>query len=98
MKWLLCNGICRIVQESGGVTQLKGHRGPNGADNLDYQTAIANEGDKEHFGYSDGVGCPYFEACGERPRYIIGGGKPTGGDPTNPEGWAPLAAGEFILG
>lgn len=90
--------ICRIVKESGGITQLKGHRGPNGADDLEYQSAVADEGDKEHFGYADGISSPYFEGCGESPRYIIGGGKPTGRAPSKPEGWAPLAAGEFILG
>lgn len=90
--------ICQILQAYGGITQLTGHRGPNGADNLDYQLAVADDGNKEHFGYSDGISSPYFEGCGESPRYIIGGGKPTGGDPTKAEGWAPLAAGEFILG
>src|SRR4029077_16319065 len=29
---------------------------------------------------------------------VIGGGKPTGGDPHSAAGWAPLATGEFILG
>jgi len=90
--------ICCILGESDGVELLTGHRGPGGAEDLAYQPAIAADSDKEHFGYSDGISSPYFEGCGESPRYILGGGKPTGQDPTKPEGWAPLAAGEFILG
>ncbi len=80
------------------LPQLIGHRGPDGADNLPYQSAIADNGGKEHFGYSDGISSPYFEGCGENKRYIVGGGKPTGGDPRTADGWAPLAAGEFIFG
>ena len=93
------NSYAAIVQiaASGGVTQLEGHRGPNGAI-LPYQPAVALDGGKEHFGYSDGISNTYFNGCGEDPKYVIGGGKPTGGDPRTVAGWAPLAAGEFLLG
>jgi Dyp-type peroxidase family len=45
---------------------------------------------KEHFGYSDGFGNPDIAATGLPPQ--PGGGKPTD------QGWAPVAAGEFLLG
>jgi len=90
--------ICGILEQTGGVTQLKGHRGPNGAEDLEFQPANALAGGTEHFGYADGISSPYFEGCGEDPRYIVGGGKPTGQDPASPKGWEPLAAGEFVFG
>jgi Dyp-type peroxidase family len=90
--------ICGILEETGGVTQLTGHRGPNGEEDLPYQPAMALEGGKEHFGYSDGVSSPYFKGCGENPRFVIGGGKPTGEDPSTAAGWEPLEAGEFVFG
>ena len=98
--------IQRILGASPGVTQMTGHRGA-GSDQLPYQSAaalapskedIGHPGGKEHFGYSDGISTTFFEGCGEDPALVIGGGKPTGGDPRTPEGWAPLATGEFILG
>jgi deferrochelatase/peroxidase EfeB len=90
--------ICGILDSTGGVSQLAGHRGPDGADNLPYQPAVADESGKEHFGYADGLSSPYFRGCGENPRYMIGGGKPTGGDPCTADGWAPLEPGEFLFG
>ena len=90
--------ICGILAATGGVVQLSGHRGPNGAQDLPYQAAIATDSNKEHFGYADGISTSYFEGCRENPRYVVGGGKPTGLDPTTPAGWAPLAAGEFVFG
>ncbi len=90
--------IGAILSACGGVTQLSGHRGPDGAEDLDYQPAIARPDGKEHFGYADGISSSYFAGCGENPRYMIGGGKPTGHDPRTAAGWAPLAAGEFVLG
>jgi len=90
--------VCGILNATGGVTQLKGHRGPNGAEDLPYQPANALAGGTEHFGYADGISSPYFEGCGEDPRFIIGGGKPTGLDPATAAGWEPLAAGEFVFG
>jgi deferrochelatase/peroxidase EfeB len=88
--------VLEVVAKSGGVTQLSGHRGPKGL--LDYQPAVALAGGKEHFGYSDGISNTYFKGCGENPRYVIGGGKPTGRDPSTLAGWEPLEAGEFLLG
>ena len=89
--------ILNTAADTGGVTLLTGHRGPEGA-LLDYQPAVAMASGKEHFGYSDGISNTYFNGCGENPRYVIGGGKPTGGNPRTMAGWEPLAAGEFILG
>ncbi len=92
--------ILRILSRAApGVRQLVGHRGA-GCDNLPYQPAAALVGrwNKEHFGYSDGISGTYFEGCGEDPKLVIGGGKPTGKDPAKLEGWAPLAAGEFVFG
>jgi len=98
--------IQRILAANPGVSQLVGHRGA-GVDNLPYQPAsglppspetLGYPGGKEHFGYSDGISTSYFEGCGEDPILVIGGGKPTGQDPHTAAGWAPLAAGEFVLG
>lgn len=47
--------------------------------------------DKEHFGYSDGIGNPDIEGDGWPAS--AGSGKPDGKG-----GWAPLKAGEFVLG
>jgi deferrochelatase/peroxidase EfeB len=85
------------------VEQLSGHRGPDGATDLPYQkaSAIHKKGVPqayEHFGYRDGISDPYFEASSGNPNRVIGGGKPTRGDPTTKEGWEPLETGEFILG
>ena len=90
--------ICGILAATGGVTQLVGHRGANGVEDLPYQSAIASDSNREHFGYADGISTSYFEGCRESARYVVGGGKPTGLDPTTKEGWAPLAAGEFVFG
>src|ERR1700694_4662756 len=98
--------ILHILAANHGVTQLVGHRGP-GSDTLPYQPAsvilptkdnLGFPGGKEHFGYNDGISTTFFEGCGEDKNLVIGGGKPTGGDPRTAAGWAPLAAGEFILG
>jgi deferrochelatase/peroxidase EfeB len=98
--------IQQILSANPGVSQLVGHRGAGG-DNLPYQPVAAllpgketlgYPGGKEHFGYSDGISTTFFEGCGEDPNQVIGGGKPTGKDPRTPAGWAPLAAGEFVLG
>ena len=80
---------------TGGITQLEGHRGPNGT-LLPYQPAAALPGGTEHFGYRDGISNSYFCGSGEDPQGVIGGGKPTGADPRTMAGWAPLEAGEFI--
>jgi deferrochelatase/peroxidase EfeB len=98
--------VQRILAANPGVIQLTGHRGAD-SDNLPYQPAaglrpsketLGYPGGKEHFGYSDGISTTYFEGCGEDPDLVIGGGKPTGKDARTRAGWAPLAAGEFVLG
>lgn len=85
-----------------GVEQLCGHRG-SGGDNMPYQEAIAVfkggvPTPKEHFGFTDGISDPFFKGSGSNPVNVIGGGKPTRGNPATEEGWAPLETGEFILG
>ncbi len=85
--------IQQIAQDHK-VTQLVGHRGAQS----DYQSAAALPGSKEHFGYRDGISDTCVTGCGQDSADAIGAGKPTGGDPRKPEGWAPLEAGEFILG
>lgn len=96
--------ICDLVAESkGGVEQLSGHRGPDGSTDLPYQaaSAIYKNGIPqacEHFGYRDGISDPYFSASSGNPNRVIGGGKPTRGDPATLAGWEPLETGEFILG
>src|SRR5258708_23406351 len=82
--------IQQIAQDHK-VTQLVGHRGAQ----RDYQSAAALPGGKEHFGYRDGISDTCVTGCGQD---AIGAGKPTGGDPRKPQGWAPLAPGEVVLG
>lgn len=97
------NRILEIADKTpGALQQLTGHVGAEGRD-LPYQegSVIFQNGQPtatEHFGYRDGISEPYFEGCGSNPARVIGGGKPTGGDPKTRAGWAPLATGEFILG
>jgi Dyp-type peroxidase family len=91
------------AQRTRGVHLLTGHRGPNGADNLEYQAAAAIFDDgqptsREHFGYTDGIGDPFFKGTGAHEANLIGGGKPTGLPPETAAGWAPLETGEFLLG
>lgn len=92
-----------LHRAGSGVRQIAGHRGPNGAEDLPYQDAAAlfengTPGPKEHFGYTDGISNPVFEGGRDGALYAFGNGKPTGADPATLEGWAPLAAGEFVLG
>lgn len=87
---------------SGGVQMLSGHRGPGGEE-LPYQdaSALLENGrfvPKEHFGYTDGISLTCFKGSGSTDEDVIGGGKPTGGDPRTAAGWAPLETGEFLLG
>lgn len=89
--------IREILAAVPGVIQLVGHRGAGGQ-SLPYQPALVLEGGTEHFGFLDGISGTYFEGCGENPKLVMGGGKPTGLDPSKLEGWAPLKPGEFILG
>ena len=101
IEQILSGAIAKFPEiKKPGVTQLTGHRGAGGVDNLPYQpsAALANRLTKEHFGYNDGISGTFFRDCGEDPMLVIGGGKPTGKDPRTPEGWAPLEPGEFIFG
>ena len=93
-QWL-CDTAARF---GDGVAQLRGHRGDNGAQDLPYQDvhALAENGQltsKEHFGYTDGIGDPYFEGLADSPERLAGRGKQMDNGQ-----WAPLATGEFILG
>lgn len=93
-----------LAKTNGGVIQLTGHRGDNGANDLPYQDASALfdvKGDptpKEHFGYTDGISNPFFEGTLTNPAYVLGAGKPTRNSPDSISGWEPLETGEFILG
>lgn len=83
---------------------------PNGAN--DKQTMANNRATgchptpREHFGFIDGISNPVFEGQFGSPwadfEMSIGNGKllpaKTGQDPLDPERWAPLATGEFLLG
>lgn len=96
--------ICELLAQSKqGVEQVLGHTGDNGEQSLPYQSAsvIYKNGipqATEHFGYRDGISDPYFSAASGNPDRVIGGGKPTRGNPATKEGWEPLENGEFILG
>jgi Dyp-type peroxidase family len=95
--------IVERAQRTGGVRLLRGHRGPNGAEDLEYQAASAVYENglptaKEHFGYTDGISDPFFKGTGAHEANLIGGGKPTGLPPETRAGWAPLETGEFLLG
>jgi deferrochelatase/peroxidase EfeB len=89
--------VDKIAASSGAVTLLDGHRGPNGT-LLPYQEAhiIFENGlptPKEHFGYTDGIGDPYFEGIQDARTRVEGRGKQMS-DGT----WQPLATGEFLHG
>lgn len=92
--------ILQQIDATGqGVELLSGHRGAKGEEDLPYQSAAALLGadgtptGKEHFGYRDGISDPVFEGQPNKPGAVLGRGKLT----TSGE-WAPLAAGEFLLG
>lgn len=87
----------KIEGSKGAVTLLDGHRGPN-EQLLPYQEAhiIFENGlptSKEHFGYTDGIGDPYFEGIQDAQARVAGRGKQMS-DGT----WQPLATGEFLHG
>jgi Dyp-type peroxidase family len=107
--WLSINGrddasvlerfrqIKAMLAEFSGVELLSGHRGPNGSI-LDYQdaSAVFENGmptGKEHFGFTDGIGNPYFDGNGHNISRLPGRGKLM-----RDGSWQPLATGEFILG
>ena len=87
----------QILTTAGAVVLLDGHRGSNGK-LLPYQEAniIFENGlptPKEHFGYTDGIGDPYFEGIQDTRTRVEGRGKQMS-DGT----WQPLATGEFLHG
>lgn len=86
-----------LLQSQGSVTIRPGHKGPQGSlQPWQDASAVYENGrvtPKEHFGYVDGIGNPYFAGCGNDPSRLPGRGKLTRDD-----GWQPLATGEFILG
>ncbi len=93
-QWLLD----AVAASDGAVVQLKGHRGDDGSEDLPYQEghALTVDGQlssQEHFGYTDGIGDPYFAGLADAPGRVRGRGKQMD-DGT----WAPLATGEFLLG
>ena len=107
--WLSINGrdddcisvrfsqITEMLAAFPGIELLSGHRGPNGTI-LNYQdaSAVFENGEptgKEHFGFTDGIGNPFFEGCGSHASRLPGRGKLMR-DGT----WKPLATGEFVLG
>jgi deferrochelatase/peroxidase EfeB len=91
------------AMESGGVTLLKGDRGTEAA----YQKSAALMQQlapgrmaptaKEHFGFVNGIGDPVFVG---QYKNSVEAAEATGNGKLLPDnkGWAPLAAGEFILG
>lgn len=87
-----------------GVELLRGHRGPNGQDDLAYQEASAIYGPdgtpqpREHFGYTDGISNPFFKGNTAHDGALMGGGKVTRAPAETREGWEPLETGEFLLG
>ena len=99
------------ANENEAVQLLIGHHGANGAKDLPYQSASAiySEVDiggqkvpvptpKEHFGYTDGISDPFFKGMENNAQTVIGGGKPTRGNPQSESGWQALGSGEFVLG
>lgn len=92
--------ILKTINLTGnGVELLTGHRGPDGADDLPYQSAAALLSDDhkptgaEHFGFRDGIGDPVFKGQPNKEDRVLGRGK------LNKDGsWSPLATGEFLLG
>jgi Dyp-type peroxidase family len=95
--------ISRMAQTSSGVELLRGHRGPPGRDEQDWQDASAIYADgqptpREHFGFTDGISNPFFRGMSEHESNVMGGGKVTGLPPQTRAGWEPLETGEFLLG
>lgn len=88
----------QVEASDGGVVQLHGHRGADGRDDWPYQEghALLENGvpcSREHFGYFDGIGDPYFVGLPDTTRRVHGRGKQM-----EDGSWAPLATGEFLLG
>lgn len=86
--------ILDLCGEDKGITVLRGHRGPNES----YQDiTVLDQAEKEHFGFTDGIGDPVFE--GQYPDDTVMANKVIGqGKLTAKQTWEPLATGEFLLG
>ena len=69
--------IMKFVEENNkGVKLLSGHRGDDGKQNLDYQSAAAVFHDnkpsaREHFGFVDGISDPFFKGTQTSPYYVV---------------------------
>ena len=87
----------QLTASGGAVTLLDGHRSADGKF-LPYQEGhlLLEDGKptpKEHFGYTDGIGDPYFEGIQDPASRVEGRGKQMADG-----SWQPLALGEFLLG
>lgn len=89
--------LASLCGEGKGLTLLKGHKGPHGQEEIYQDMAVLPSPEKEHFGFTDGIGDPVFE--GQYPddtvmaQAVIGQGKLAAD-----QSWVPLATGEFLLG
>jgi Dyp-type peroxidase family len=89
--------LASLCGKDKGLTLLKGHKGPHGQEETYQDMAVLPSPEKEHFGFTDGIGDPVFE--GQYPddtvmaQAVIGQGKLAAD-----QSWVPLATGEFLLG
>ena len=89
--------LAQLAPHGGAVALLDGHRSADGI-LLPYQEGhlLLEKGkptSKEHFGYTDGIGDPYFEGIQDPASRVEGRGKQM-----RDGSWQPLALGEFLLG
>lgn len=92
----------RALGSGKGITLLSGHD-RDGADHQQAGARLVDRGDGtmridagEHFGYEDGIGNPVF--AGQYPPEIEARRTPGRGKILPDQSWAPLAAGEFLIG
>ena len=76
-------GVAVLKRELGGDIALLGHD--------DAAHLPGQKPGTEHFGFVDGIGQPYVEGSGLSPW-------PGEGTPIDRDKWAPIKAGEFVLG
>jgi deferrochelatase/peroxidase EfeB len=93
-------GLCSATK--GGVTLLSGHRGDN-PDWQDLSAILKRQEDGtftplpvEHFGFVDAIGDPVFD--GQMPEELAAARVIGQGKLLPDQSWAPIAAGEFLLG
>ena len=103
------DGLLKAAQDSGGGVSVVGGHGADGKQ-LWQDSAVLLETlpdgrivpcAREHFGFTDGISDPVFEGqLGPAAEALAaqGGGKLVAGKKAVTKGWAPLAAGEFLLG